>query len=260
MFRLIAFAATLLVAWVSTAAAASRPPCAGPVEIAHATVVRVEKNGALILHDGRAVHLEAIRLPEGASDHAPQFLADQALTTLAGLVVGRQLTLIAVPPKEDRYDRVRAQAFDGDTWLQLEMLKRGLARVNIAADRVECASDLYDAEAQARAARVGLWSSSAYSIRPVTSVATDVGTFQLVQGRVVSAEIRDGRAWLAFGTGLRGDFSALIAPDDLRTYRLMGVDPRGYAGKTVLVRGIVQNLSSPMIAVASPVQVQVIAP
>jgi hypothetical protein len=228
------------------------------VEIDHANVMRVEKNGALILHDGRAVHLEAIRLPGGALDHAPQFLADQALAGLAGLAVGRQLTLAAVPPKEDRYDRVRAQAFDGDTWLQLEMLKRGLARVNIAADRVECASELYDAEAQARAARVGMWSSSAYSIRTVTGVATDIGTFQLVQGKVVSAEIRDGRAWLGFGTGLKGDFSALIAPDDLRTYHAMGVDPRGYAGKTVLVRGIVQNLYGPVIAVATPVQVQVI--
>src|SRR5215510_4419557 len=135
------------------------------------------------------------------------------------------------------------------------MLKRGLARVSITADRVECASDLYEAEAQARAARAGLWSSSAYAIRQVAAVATDVGTFQLVQGRVVSAEIRDGHAWLAFGTGLKGDFGALIAADDLRTYRAMGVDPRGYAGKTVLLRGIVQNLSGPAIAVASPVQV-----
>jgi endonuclease YncB( thermonuclease family) len=259
MLRLIALAATLVVAGTSAAIAASFPHCAGFVEIEHATVERVEKNGVLILRDGRAVHLEAIRLPGGAADHAPQFLADQALATLSGLSVGRALTLTAVPPKEDRYDRVRAQVFDGNTWVQLEMLRRGLARVNIAADRVECASDLYDAEAQARNAHAGLWSSSAYAIRSVSSVTSDVGTFQLVEGTVISAEIRDGRAWLGFGTGLKGDFAAVIASDDLRTYRSMGVNPRGYAGKTVLVRGIVQNLSGPVIAVANPVQVQVIA-
>ena len=38
------------------------PDCAGRVEIAHAHVVRVEQNGALILADGRAVILEGIRL------------------------------------------------------------------------------------------------------------------------------------------------------------------------------------------------------
>ena len=39
------------------------------VEIAHAHVVRVEKNGALVLEDGRAVMLEGIRLP-GADNAA----------------------------------------------------------------------------------------------------------------------------------------------------------------------------------------------
>jgi endonuclease YncB( thermonuclease family) len=240
-------------------ATAAPPHCAGAVEIAHATIMRVEKNGALILQDGRAVHLEGIRLPQGAVDHAPQFIADEAMRALSELTVGRSLVLTSVPPKEDRYDRVRAQAFDGDEWIQLEMLKRGLARVSIAADRVECAGELYAAESMARQARAGLWSSSAYAVRPATSVAADVGTFQLVEGKVVDAEVRDGRAWLVFGNGLKGDFSAMIAPDDLRAYRAMGVNPSGYEGKTVRVRGIVQNLSGPMIAVANPVQVQVVA-
>ena len=260
MFRSMTLFAALFGALTATASAASLPACAGAVEIDRASVVRVEKNGALILRDGRAVHLEGIRMPGGATDRAPQFLAEQALATLSELSVGHVLTLTAIPPKEDRYDRVRAQAFDGSAWLQLEMLKRGLARVSVAADRVECANDLYGAEAQARTARAGLWSISAYAIRPVGSVVADVGTFQLVEGKVAYAEIRDGRAWLEFGTGLSGEFSAVIAPDDLRTYRAMGVDPRGYAGKTVLVRGIVQNLSGPAIAVANPVQIQVIAP
>ena len=258
MFRSTVFVAALVAA-LSPIAKAATPECAGPVEIERANVVRVEKNGALILHDGRAVHLEGIRLPGGAADRAPQFLAEQALAALSALAVGHELTLTAVPPKEDRYDRVRAQAFDDGTWLQVEMLNRGLARVNIAADRVECASELYEAEAQARTARAGLWSLSVYAIRPTNSLTSDVGTFQLVEGRVVSAEVRDGRAWLGFGTGLSGDFSAVIVPEDLKRYRAMGVDPRGYAGKTVLLRGIVQNLSGPAIAVANPVQVQVIA-
>jgi len=56
MFRSAVLVAALVVAW-SPVADAARPECAGPVEIDHAIVVRVEKNGALILRDGRAVHL-----------------------------------------------------------------------------------------------------------------------------------------------------------------------------------------------------------
>jgi micrococcal nuclease len=253
-------AALLVVAQCLIAATASgRPDCAGPIEISAATIVRVERNGALILRDGRAAHLEGIRLPAGSNDHAPQFLADQALAALIQLTVGRRLDLAAVPPKEDRYDRVRAQAFHDDEWVQSELLRRGLARVSIAPDRIECADELYAAEKGARAKRTGLWSSSAYAIRGPADVVRDSGTFQIIEGRVEAADVKDGQAWLDFESARRERAAAVILPDDLRTYRRMGVDPRGYVGKTVRIRGFVQNLpSGPAIAIANPIQVEVV--
>jgi endonuclease YncB( thermonuclease family) len=247
--------AAMLVAASSPAFA--RPDCAGPVEINRVDVVRVEKNGALILRDGRAVHLEGIRLPRGAADKAPQFLADQALVALSELSVGHEIVFASVPPKEDRYDRVRAQAFDGESWLQLELVKRGLARVSISPDRTECAPELYAAENAARISRTGIWSSSAYAVRSAPTETGDIGTFQLVEGRVLSANVHDGKAWLDF-SDVRGAFSAVISTEDLRTYREMGVDPRAYAGKTILVRGVVEDISGPAIAVANPLQVEVL--
>ena len=48
------------------------PDCAGKVEIAHARVLRVEQDGALILADGRSLQLEGIRLPpDGGLADAP---------------------------------------------------------------------------------------------------------------------------------------------------------------------------------------------
>ena len=55
--------------FAAMAQASNRPDCAGPTEISAATIVRVEKNGALILRDGRAAHLEGVRLPAGSIDH-----------------------------------------------------------------------------------------------------------------------------------------------------------------------------------------------
>jgi dihydrofolate synthase/folylpolyglutamate synthase len=60
----------------SDAYAAIIPDCAGAVEINRSRVVRVEKNGVLVLSDGRAVTLEGIRLPEQDSQR------EQALTAL----------------------------------------------------------------------------------------------------------------------------------------------------------------------------------
>ncbi|MGH8122471.1 MAG: hypothetical protein ACREPT_06835, partial [Rudaea sp.] len=76
--------------------AAAAPSCAGPAEIAGAQLLRVERNGVVILTDGRALHLEGIRLPAGAADRAPQTFADQAISTILALARKAPLTLTAV--------------------------------------------------------------------------------------------------------------------------------------------------------------------
>ena len=124
----------------ANAASAQRfiPDCAGAVEIPRARVVRVEKNGALILSDGRAVLLEGIRLPQ--ADNAPRTVVDQAMQALSDMASDGPVTFTTTPPKEDRYDRIRAQGF-GKQWLQMALLEQGLARVAISPDRNECAPD-----------------------------------------------------------------------------------------------------------------------
>jgi endonuclease YncB( thermonuclease family) len=256
-YRIAALAGFCLLATPAFAA----PDCAGEIEIDTATIVRVEPNAALILRDGRAVHLEGIRMPDAAHDHAPGFLTDQAFAALDAMTRGHRLTIRAVPPKEDRYDRVRGQAFDRESdgaWVQAELLKRGLVRVDIAPDRTECAAELYEAEAQARAAHLGLWSSSAYAVRTPDTLGADTGTFQLVEGKVLNADVRDGRAYLNFGADWKTDFTVTISPADMANFRRDGIDPRSYIGKTIRVRGLVQQLSGPEIEIANARQIEVV--
>jgi hypothetical protein len=243
--------------------AAALPACAPSVEAGNVRVVRVEKNGALILEDGRAVDVEGLILPGGARDHAPQFLAGQALSVLSDLVQGRVVTLAAQRPKEDRYGRLRAQVFIAEDvpqpWLQLEMLHRGLARVAIAPDRRECASELYAAEDAARHSRNGIWSQAMYAVRkPSPSLSADTDTFQVVTGKVLSADVRNGRGYLDFGADWRKDFTVTISPEDLKNFRELGVDPESYEGKTVRVRGWIENLHRPEIEVAIPQDIEVL--
>jgi endonuclease YncB( thermonuclease family) len=149
---------------LSDAYAAIIPDCAGPVEIAAAKVTRVEKNGVLVLSDGRAIALEGIRLPEEDSQR------DQALGLLREMTADKSVTFTATAPKEDRYDRIRAQGFSGNAWLQSALLEKGLARVAIAPDRNECAPDFYEAETRARDRRYGLWAVSSNAPRQAEQV------------------------------------------------------------------------------------------
>ncbi len=254
-----AFAASL---FGNAQAAAPIPACAGNAEAVNIQAVRVEKNGAVIFDDGRAVHPEGIMLPAGAPDRAPDALASQALGAMSNLVHDKLVTITAVPPKEDRYGRIRAQIFlpdnAKDPWLQIALLKRGLARVSISPDRRECAPELLAAEATARSAKLGLWAYPAYVVRNPQNVAHDAGTFQVVEGKVATVNMRDGRAYLDFGSDWHNDLSVTISPDDMESFRQASVDPRGFAGKNVRVRGWVEMRSGPEIAVAVPESVEVI--
>lgn len=248
-----------VLAILSGRALADAPVCAGEVEIAKAPIVRVERGGVLVLKDGRAVHLEGILLPNAALDRAPPALADRAFDELITLAKGKSLVLHAVWPKEDRYDRVRSQVFsETGTWLQIELLRQGLARVDLAPDRGECNAELYAAEAEARAQHLGLWALPAYAIRSAENVGADAGTFQLVFGKVLDVAVKDGRAFLNFGPDWKTDFTVTISPDDMKTFRRMGVNPLEYQGRLVRVRGIVEQLNGPEIEVGNPKQIELL--
>jgi hypothetical protein len=267
MWRSGICAAVLVLAGLSAApgaSAAGRPRCAPPVEVSAIRVIRVERNGVLVLHDGRAANVEGILLPRGRRDHAPSFFAHRAVAALAELTRGHEVTLAARRPKEDRYGRLRAQVFvrqtNGEPWLQVAMLRRGLARVNIAPDRRECADELHAAEREARAAHTGIWASAVYAIRTPETLAGDRGTFQIVEGTVKSADVRGGRAYLNFGADWRTDFTATISPADMKRFRASQIDPRRLAGMRVRVRGWIESLNGPEIEIADPEQIEILGP
>ena len=267
---------------IAAASAATIPDCAGDVTIARAHVVRVERNGVLVLSDGRAVSLEGIRLPEDDSRR------DAALALLRDMTVGQSVTFTAMPPKEDRYDRIRAQGFSGRAWLQQALLEKGLARVAIAPDRNECAPDLYEAESRARGRHAGLWASSANEPRqaetmraprrdeaaspsrraeapaaPPRAEAASApppvpeGSFQLVEGWVTRVTIAGGRTFIDFGSNGRQNFSAIVQPDDRHAFN--GFDLEGLEAHKIRIRGIVQVYRGrPEIMLSNPAQIEVL--
>ena len=253
IFQALAIAGALL----HSADAIAETNCAGPIEIHGAHLLRLDMNSALVLLGGRVVHLEGIRFPAGKLERAPQSFADESRAAVAALVKS-PLTLRSLPPKIDRHGRLRAQVFVGGQWIQAFLLSRGLARVSVAPDRTECASELFAAEAQGRIARRGLWAAPAYAVRDPSNVRRDIGTFQVVEGKVLNASVKNGRAYLNFGADWRRDFTATVDPVDMPNFRALGVDPRSYAGQTIRVRGWVEWHNGPEIEVANPQGIEVL--
>jgi endonuclease YncB( thermonuclease family) len=233
------------------------PDCAGDIVRKSAHVARVEQNGTLVLDDGQSVLLEGLRLPGTDRPSAP--IAEDAFAALRALTK-EALILASTSPKNDRYGRVRVQAF-GTAWLQVELLKRGLARVAVMPDRQECSPDLYDAEIEARQARRGLWALPDFVIRDAAAFQAPTGSFQVVQGRIVNVATHDGRVFLDFSEDYRKGFSAIIAPEDRKIFRNSNPALEEMVGREIRVRGIVEYFNGRWeMAISNPRQIELLGP
>jgi Staphylococcal nuclease homologue len=242
--------------WPLQALAVSVPDCAGPALVAKAQITRVVPDGALVLSDGRTAVLEGIRFP--GADRPASPIAAAALARLRALAMAEPLVLAAAAPNQDRYGRLRVQAF-GTDWLQSALLKQGLARVAVLPDRGECSAEFYRAETEARRDKRGIWALPDFAVRRAEGFSAPAGSFQIVEGMVANVGFSRGRVFLDFNADYRKGFSAMIASEDKKAFR--GSDPalRDLTGHTIRLRGLVEYVNGrPQIALASPKQVEIL--
>ena len=134
---------------------------------AGSALVQVERaldGDSLQLADGRQVRLIGINTPEFGKDGAPnQLLAAEARNHLNTLVQGGNVQLVFDKERFDRYRRTLAyaQLADGRD-VQLLLLRAGLAWFVAIPPNVARIAAYRAAEAEARAARRGIWALADY--------------------------------------------------------------------------------------------------
>lgn len=236
-------------------AASPGPPACLPPPIAKVVISRVEGDATFRLPNGQVARLEGLRWPGTLPKH---LVPPETMTVLRALLGGRPVILQAREPKLDRYRRLRVQVILGSgEWMQELLIQKGLALVSIAPDRPECARELYRVEEQARRSRRGLWADPANGVRnPATLGSSDLGTFQIVEGKVLSAKVSGGRAYLNFGENWRTDFTVSIPPDDMKRFKYAGIDPYTFIGKTIRVRGYIDRMNGFEIEADSPADIE----
>lgn len=211
----------------------------------------------LRLAGGAALFLDGIEAPWSGVD------AEQARRALQALAAGKALKVLPAEGGSDRHGRLPAQVFSqsGDSWrwVQGELVAMGLARVAPFADNHGCAARLMEREAQARGLRRGLWRDGANAIRDAEDVAALTGlidSFQIVEGKVLSVGSSGRHIYLNFGRQWKSDFTARLAAGKAEAFRTAGHDLLGLAGKTVRVRGWLEERGGPMIELEQPMQIE----
>ncbi len=233
-------------------AAATPPACTLPI-IEHVEVAHVADGASFDLADGRRVRLAAVLPPRGGEP-----LTDEARARLTTVVAGKTVGLAFDDRTIDRHGALVAHVFAGDEWVQQSMVTAGLARVRTFADTARCAAPLLADEATARAAKRGVWALPHYRVRKVDELDADIGTFQIVEGKVASVAASRGRVFVNFGADYRTDFTIAISARDRRHLSKDGVDPATWTGKQIRVRGWLSRLNGPEVELTHAAQIQIV--
>ena len=246
----------LVIGLVATACSpASQLPDMQPGETGR--VVRIIDGDALALNTGQSVRLIGIEAPAlRPRGRDPDPYAVEAARALEDLALGREVQLHYPGLTRDRYDRALAHVVTRDgagprLWLNIELVRRGAARVRLYPDTAAQGEVLLAAEATARLDRVGLWAKTAYRVPTADEVDASTRGFMLVQGRLDHLESPEGRyrETLACQWALSGAALALQVRRDAASVCDLPV------GSDVRLRGWVSNQS---LDVTHPLHVELL--
>ena len=234
------------------AAALERGPRGAVVDVVDGDTVRLDSGRQI-----RLTGIQAPKLPLGRAGFQAWPLAEEAKQQMERLSLGRDVWLAYGGRREDRHGRILAQTFlDDGTWLQGEMVRRGMARVYSFADNTACIGALLRLEREARADRRGIWRLDWYAPQAASPDVGPYGSFQLVEGTVHSADVVRGRLYLNFGEDWRSDFTVSAAPKVRARLDRQDYDYLGLQGRRIRVRGWIDKRNGPMLALSHAEQIE----
>jgi len=235
----------------------------------HAVVIDVVDGDTVVLDRAiagarqvRLVGLQAPKLPLGRKGFKMWPLAPTSKTALEALTLGKPVTLAYGGNAMDRHGRLLAHLFlDDGRWVQGEMLQSGMARVYTFSDNRAVIAEMYAYEDKARNAKRGIWAHPFYAVRPATPDALKylIGTFQVIEGKVINAARVKSRVYLNFGQNWRHDVTATLDKKARRLFKKSGIAPLTYNGKTVRIRGWLKKYNGPAIDITHPEQIELLA-
>ena len=182
---------------------------------------------------------------------------------MQALVAGRPLRLARLGAESDRYGRLVAFAYAGETAqsLQVALLEQGQARVSARVGDKACADALLAAERSARAAGRGLWADPNFAplqAENLTRLQAEKGHFALIEGKVLSVRESGATIYVNFGRRWTRDFTVTILKRQQRTFAAAGLEPKRLEGRRIRVRGWIEQRGGPIVAAEAPEQIELV--
>lgn len=185
----------------------------------------------------------------------------QALKQLRAVVNGSRAGYAPKSPR-DRHERKVAQIFIGEgTWLQAELVRSGLARVEPETPGSACVEHLLELEADARRRKAGFWADADLQVKEAWAtrrLRRLENTYQIVSGKVAKVAETKRFTYINFGKDWRTDFTASIRSRTAKRLQKTGLKLSKLAGRTVRIRGWITYRNGPMIEITQAGQIELV--
>ncbi len=256
----IAFSLSLILGGLADAdaaparrAAAAQCPAGGTESV---FFVRAIDGQIFVSSEGSEIRLAGVLAAGAGGETLSDAQGIAARTRLAEALQTGPLNLAEVG--RDRYGRILGHVFARDAPVARTLLRAGALRVAPDPQSGPCVSMFLEAEGEARSARAGHWGDGIFNVFSPEKIRGRLGSFQIVEGIVVSAAQVKGRVFINFGADYRTDFTVTVAPTDMQPFRAAKFDVKALAGKRV--RGWVELYNGTEMEIATPGAIEIIAP
>jgi hypothetical protein len=257
MFGLMRFSALPLLAFLLAAgpSALRAAECDSPASGEGLRLEAVSPQLDLFLSDGRRIHFPALEPPRASAfePERPQSVAKE----IKALLADKPLAVRPLGPP-DRWGRVPARLFVAG---ESESLDETLAAAGLAmatAATAPCAEKVRAAEAEARAARVGLWADPAFAVLAADQpqdYSARAGALALAEGKVRSIGRTAPRLYLNLGARY-GGLALTISRRNLPAFERAGLTEATLRDRNVRARGVLEIRTGPQIELFHPGQIE----
>ncbi len=263
-------AALVLTSSQPGATVENAPPACLSAQRVETTIVRIIDSQTIETATGELIKLAAIEAPNSiitTRDGKNMGLIKRARNLLTRLTLNKKVNLVFDTQKPDRYGRKFAHILvfpsgkSTNTWLQAEMIARGLARAFPNTVEATCIKPLLEIEKAARAKKTGLWKSRIYRVKEAKNLKTlnrSLGRLQLIAGQVHSVSVRRTRIYINFSADWKRDFTVTLNPRIQRLFTQSGINIKELADKNIRVRGWLGRHNGPTIMVNHVAQIEIV--
>lgn len=217
-------------------------------------VDKVLKSDLIQLKNRKLYVLDNIRVPA--------FVMKETMDYLEQRIKGKKVGIFVNPDLENHWDEhgntlVHLQMEDG-TWVQEEMVAKGLAWAYSSLSSRDLILPLYKKEIAARRQKLGLWSHPQMAVRNEYNIHADINSFQVFDGKIVGVKQKPYTTAFYFGEDPKTDFTLYLDEKYDPLFRI-SYSKRNYSffeGVRVRVRGWVYERNGPAMDVTHPEQIE----